>query len=208
MSPGLDLVTGHHVAAGMLLLAGPKLTEPAFEGSVILLLDHDGEGALGVILNRPTEAVLGQALPQPVLEGFGPAADAIRSTPLLEGGPVDSSQMLALVRWQPQWSDQDERLRRVLPGMGLADLLGIAASGEGAADPAWRDVEVRAYVGYAGWGPGQLEREVEDEAWYVLPADPGDPFGPGLSDLWRRVVARQAGRLSWLGLRPIDPGQN
>ena len=203
-----DPVTGFQPAAGMLLLAGPRLTEPAFDGAVVLLLDHDGDGAVGVILNRPTHTDLGEALPPHALDGFGPAAPALRRAPVMEGGPVDQSQLLALVRWQPGWLEMDERRRRVLPGTGLVDLLGLASSGEGAIDPAWRGADVRAYAGYAGWGPGQLEAEIADEAWFVLPAGSEDPFAPAPESLWRDAVDRQPGRLSWLWLRPADVALN
>ena len=203
-----DPVTGFELAAGMLLLAGPRLTEPAFAGSVILLLDHDAEGAVGVIINRSAQASLGEALPSHALDGFGAASDVIRRTPVMEGGPVDQTQLLALVRWQQGWDELDQRRRRVAPGVGLVDLLGLAATGEGAADPTWQGADVRAYAGYAGWGPGQLESEIADEAWFVVPSEPDDPFSRAPAALWRQAARRQPGSLAWLWLRPADVAFN
>ncbi|QWC83969.1 YqgE/AlgH family protein [Nocardioidaceae bacterium] len=208
MATGTDPVTGFALAAGMLLLAGPSLTEATFRGSVVLLLDIDDEGALGVVLNRPTGAHLGEATPMADFDGFGPAAGAVRSTPVMEGGPVDRTRLLALVEWRPGWGPRGDRLQQVLPGTGMADLIGLAESGEGALDPAWESVRIRAYVGYAGWGPGQLQHEVAEGAWYVLPGEQEDPFSSAPQTLWRQVVARQPGRLSWLASRPADVGRN
>lgn len=169
---------------GQLLLAGPYLRDPNFFRTVVLVLEHAADdGALGVVLNRPTELTVREALP-----GW---ADAV-SVPetVFVGGPVSPGTALALGR-----GPQEEPL---LDDVGVVDL-------ESAAE-GWHDV--RVFSGYAGWGPGQLEAELIEEAWFVLDAQADDVCTTEPDDLWARVLARQPGPLALLARYPDEPAFN
>lgn len=190
MSPTL---TGH------LLVATPILTDPNFQRAVVLILDHDEDGTLGVVVNRPTRVDVTAVLP--------PWSD-LTSMPqvVFQGGPValDSALGLAVVNGAGNGSEDDEPLgwRRVAGGIGLVDL---------DAPPEILAAELRAmriFAGYAGWGPGQLEEEIAEGAWYVVDAEPADPFSGDPSDLWRSVLRRQTGDLAFVATFPDDPSMN
>lgn len=185
--------------AGRLLLATPALSDPSFLRAVVLLLDHDADGALGVILNRPSEVTVSTILPRWQDYATGPGV-------VFRGGPValDSALGLAAVtggdepigfRWVPAVPRPQGRL-------GLVDLDAPAeVVGTGLAG-------LRIFAGYAGWSPGQLEDEVDSGAWYVVDADPGDPFDPAPDQLWRRVLRRQSGDLALVSTWVKDASQN
>lgn len=197
--------TQHHFTAGTeltgrLLVATPELGEGTFERSVVLVLDHDEAGALGVVINRPTPVEVAEVLPswQPL---------ATEPGVLFQGGPValDSALGLAVV---PGTDEQAEPLgwRRVVGRLGLVDL---------DTPPEVLAAEVtrlRIFAGYAGWGAGQLEDELGQGAWYVVPADPGGSFGDAFSAtpdrLWRAVLRRQGGDLAMVSTYLDDPSLN
>ncbi|MGH7921531.1 MAG: YqgE/AlgH family protein [Candidatus Dormibacteraceae bacterium] len=183
--------------AGRLLLASPQLADPNFVHSVVLVLQHHDEGALGVILNRPTSAPLAEALPG--WEGVvgSPAV-------LFGGGPVAGDGALCLARRQgleepPGWQRLD---LPELPGLGLVDLDSEPA------EVAARVERLRIFAGYAGWGAGQLESEIKAGGWYLLTAQASDPFTPHPGDLWGEVLRRQGGQLAMLSTLPLDPHLN
>lgn len=161
---------------GRLLVATLVIGDPNFDRSVVFLLDHDEAGSVGVVINRPTELAVSIALPD-----WGELAD--EPAVLFEGGPVQANNVLALGRageaapvtgWAP-----------LNAGLGTIDLTlpPEAVGGEVAA--------LRLFSGYAGWGPGQLEGEVDGGAWWVFDGQPDDPFCDDPAELWWRVVARQ-----------------
>jgi putative transcriptional regulator len=183
--------------AGRLLVATPELGEGPFERSVVLLLDHDENGALGVVINRPTEVDVSEVLPswQPLASAPGV---------LFQGGPValDSALGLALV---PSDADDDEEplgWRRVVGRLGLVDLDTppelLAAE----------LTDLRIFAGYAGWAAGQLENEIAQGAWYVVDSEPRDAFTDNPKRLWQEVLRRQRGRLAMVSTYPDDPTQN
>jgi putative transcriptional regulator len=186
---------------GSLLLAGPMLTEPTFSGSVIALLEHDDDGSLGVILNRPSEVPVGDVLPGWDL--------AVTGEPVLfHGGPVGLDSALAVGLLPPQQlhatSPIAASMRIVQPGWGLVDLdsdLDVVT----AQIPA-----LRIYAGYAGWSTGQLTAEVHEGAWFVIDCvDPlGDLWTNEPSTLWSRLVARQDSEMRLLLHRPKDATDN
>lgn len=184
---------------GRLLVATPKLADPNFDRAVVLLLDHDAQGSLGVVLNRPTPVGVGD-----VLEAWAELAVAPRV--VFQGGPVslDSALGLAVVPGEPR-GDGPEPLpgwRRVHGAIGLVDL---------EAPPQLLAAELgslRIFAGYAGWGPGQLERELVDGAWYVVESEPGDVSTPDPERLWRSVLRRQRGELAMVATYPDDPSLN
>jgi putative transcriptional regulator len=194
--PG-DRSLGTASLTGYLLLATPRLADGQFHRAVVLLLDHDQDGALGVILNRPTELQVLDVLPvwSDVVSGPGV---------LFSGGPVstDSALGLGAVRDLSAVHETPVGWKRLYERTGLVDLdtppelLAGALAG------------MRIYVGYAGWAGGQLEDEIDEGAWYVVPAEPADVFDTDPERLWRRVLRRQPGALSFMATYPADPSLN
>lgn len=180
--------------AGSLLIAAPTMADPNFARSIVLLLDVGESGALGVVLNRPTELEVAD-----VLE---PWADLVAGPRVLfQGGPVETDAALA-VATVVDVDDEPVGWRRVSGATGLVDLdapVEIMAHAVSA---------LRIFAGYAGWGSGQLEAEIEEGAWYVVPAEPQDPFLGAPERLWASVLRRQGGQLAMLATMPAEPGMN
>jgi putative transcriptional regulator len=184
---------------GRLLVATPKLADPNFDRAVVLLLDHDVEGSLGVVLNRPT--------PVGVLDVLEPWA-ALAGAPqvVFQGGPVslDSALGLAVVPGAPREGGEGDPLgwRRVHGAIGLVDL---------EAPPELLAAELgslRIFAGYAGWGPGQLESELERDDWIIADSAVDDVFDEDAATMWSRVLERQGGQLRLLARMPLDPNRN
>jgi putative transcriptional regulator len=178
---------------GQLLVATPLLDDPTFHRAVVLVLDHDEDGALGVVLNRTSSV--------PVREAAEPWLDLVCEPPVVfGGGPVEPDAVVALGRTAARvGADEggvlDQHVR-------LVDL---------SADPVIEQFEletVRVFAGYAGWAPGQLEGEVAQGAWFVVDADAGDVFTPDPIALWHAVLRRQPGKLAMLATFPDDPAMN
>jgi putative transcriptional regulator len=178
---------------GRLLVATPALADPNFDRAVVLLLDHDEEGSLGVVLNRPTPVGVGD-----ILESW---ADLTGEPDVVfQGGPVslDSALGVAVIPGE----EGPLGWRRVYGAIGLVDLeappeLLAAALGS-----------LRIFAGYAGWGPGQLETELTEGAWYVVESEPGDVSSPRPAQLWRAVLRRQRSELAMIATYPDDPSLN
>lgn len=181
---------------GRLLVATPALADPNFDRAVVLLLDHDDEGSLGVVLNRPTPVDVGD-----VLEPW--AGLAGRPQVVFQGGPVSLDSALALAVIPGEGREADPLgWRRVHGAIGLVDL---------EAPPELLAGELgslRIFAGYAGWAPGQLEEELVDGAWYVVDSEPGDVFSPDPERLWRSVLRRQRNELAMVATYPDDPSLN
>jgi putative transcriptional regulator len=176
---------------GQLLVAGPALLDPNFARSVVLIGDHDEEGALGVILNRPLPVTVHDAAPP--LAGLVSVDDA-----LFQGGPVQPQAAVVLAEF--------ERLEDA--GMIAFDSIGFLM-GEVEQDVSARLRRARVFAGYAGWGPGQLEAELEEEGgWIVEPALPSDPFSDEPESLWSSVLRRKGGQYGLLATMPVDPSMN
>nr|WP_300144109.1 YqgE/AlgH family protein [Propionicimonas sp.] len=169
---------------GDLLVAGISITDGVFDGTVVLLLDADESGTLGVVLNKVTQIDLSSALPTWAGMVSEPQA-------LFDGGPV--SQQGAICLAEP-WSEAEEPpgWRAVSGRIGLLNLDTPVEIAEGT----YR--HLRVFAGYAGWDAGQLERELEFDMWHVVPALPSDVFDPDPATLWRRVLRRQGGELGLL----------
>lgn len=244
---------------GRLLVATPLLVDPNFRRTVVLILDHDEDGSLGVVVNRPTTIDVASVLEQWAELTTAPGV-------VFQGGPValDSALGLAAITG----ADGRVPVERV-NGVGSHDLgagagtAGDSASGPGGTDagdsgsgpgteagvtgnPAdrepsddekdeedeplgWRRVRgriglidldappqilaaemssLRIFAGYAGWGAGQLEAEIDEGAWYVVDAELGDAFVAQPEDLWRAVLRRQPGELAFVATFPDDPSEN
>jgi putative transcriptional regulator len=184
---------------GRLLVATPALADPNFDRAVVLLLDHDEQGSLGVVLNRPTPVGVGDVLaPWAALAG--------EPGVVFQGGPVslDSALALAVVPGEDRPGHPADPLgwRRVHGAIGLVDL---------EAPPELLAAELgslRVFAGYAGWGPGQLEDELSEGAWWVVDSEPGDVSAPDPEGLWRAVLRRQRSELAMVATYPDDPSLN
>jgi len=170
---------------GRLLVASPDLVDPNFRRTVILMLTHDAEGAIGLVLNRPTDIAIGEALPHWRDATAPPAC-------LYVGGPVQPDAAIGLGLGGTAADDP------VLGAMGAVDL-------DGSPD-AHRSV--RVFVGYSGWGPGQLDGELARDDWLVVDAEPGDVATATPETLWRDVLRRQRSRVALLAHAPDDATLN
>lgn len=179
---------------GQLLVASPNLADANFFRTVVFLIEHTEEGAAGVVLNRPSGSALSEG---PLGAWNGVAADP----PLVfVGGPVQPGAAVCLARPAP--AAPPVGFEPVVDGLGLLDLSGDPSMVRAAVD------RIRVFVGYAGWGAGQLEEEIDEGAWYVLPADPEDAMSSQPDGLWRFVLRRQGGQLALVANFPPDPTMN
>ena len=192
------------LSAGQLLVAAPALRDPHFLRTVVLLLEHDrAEGALGVVLTRPSETAVADLLP---------AWQTVATAPQLVhvGGPVSPTAAIGLVAVRA--ADRAGLPRAAfapLPTQATGPLLlGTVDLDADAAQVAPALAGMRLFAGYAGWEAGQLELEVAEGAWYVLSALPSDPFAPAPARLWRDVLHRQGPPLALVGEMPVDPSVN
>lgn len=181
---------------GRLLVATPPLLDPNFERTVVLMIEHNRDGALGVVLNRPARASVAEVLPRWADLAAPPGL-------VLVGGPVEPEGMIGLGRLVPGTTgDQPAGVHELWPGVGTVDL-------EGSADSARGRVEaLRCFAGYAGWGPAQLDRELATGSWFVVDAAPGDLWSVDPAGLWRAVLGRQPARLAQFVHCPPDPSTN
>jgi len=186
------------VRAGQLVVATPQLGDPNFARTVVLLLQVNGDGAIGVVLNRPTETEVGEVLPLWASLAAAPAA-------VFRGGPVQPQAAICLGRGRLGGP--------TVPGFAEVDGLPEGAVGtidlDGSPDDLHRAVtEVRLFAGYAGWSAGQLEAEIGEGAWWVLDALPADPFALQPELLWKQVLLRQGAPIAFAASYPPDPKLN
>ena len=169
--------------SGKILIASPALAD-FFHRTVVLVVDHNDEGAFGLVLNRPSESTVEQAVPG--------VFDALDPDEMLHiGGPVQPSAVTAVA----EHDDPADATRLLVGAVGMVDLDSIP--------PLSR---VRAFAGYAGWGAGQLDAELEAEAWIVDDARVDDAFADG--DLWADALERKGGEYALLSRMPADPALN
>jgi putative transcriptional regulator len=181
---------------GRLLVATPLLGDPNFRRTVILIVeDEPGEGTLGVVLNRPTEVQVEQVLQAWTDLVTGPSV-------VFKGGPVSPNSALALALAR----GEDEPLGwRSLDGSSLTARIGLVDLEPPPELLAGGITSLRVFAGYAGWGPGQLQAEIEEGAWYVLPGEPTDAFLAEPERLWPEVLRRQGGEFAIVATYPDDP---
>jgi len=178
---------------GRLLVAAPGLLDENFFRTVVLLVEHSDEGAAGVVLNRPTDTELSG----PLSDWRGKAADP----PLVFiGGPMAPDSAVCLARTAP--GSPPPGFEPLVDGLGVLDLSREGPDARSGVD------RLRVFAGYAGWGAGQLERELAEGAWYVLDADPEDALTSEPGGLWRFVLRRQGGKLALVSSFPPDPTMN
>lgn len=172
--------TVRSLGPGKILVASRGLGDPNFSETVVLLADHSEKGAMGLVLNRPTEATVSHAFPH---LDRAPG----RTAPLFIGGPVERGGVLALVRSAaPRPDDQ-----RVIDGVYMVGarepLEALIAAGE-------QTSRFRVYAGYSGWGPGQLDRETLHGSWHVFTAEADVIFDPTPETVWERQIRRTEAR--------------
>ena len=177
---------------GQLLVAGPTLIDPNFHRTVVLVCEHDDDGAMGLVLNRPSPIMAQQAIPE--------LTDALDTDDCLWiGGPVQSTSVVVLADFL---DDVEEEGMPVSDGIGLvlpdSDLESVGATVGRA----------RAFLGYSGWGGGQLDAELEGDDWIVTEFRPDDAFTDDPDALWKNVLGRKGGEYALLATMPPDPSLN
>jgi len=176
---------------GQLLVAGPSLLDPNFRRTVVLLGEHGEDGAMGLVLNRVSEVTVADAV--------APIADLVGDGELVHvGGPVQPQAVVVL-------ADFVEPHRA---GALVLDTIGFLPGDVDDDTDLGELRNARVYAGYAGWGPGQLEDELEEQSWVVLPARASDVFTTEHDTLWSEVLRRHGGALGILALLPEDPHVN
>jgi len=182
---------------GSLLAAAPLLDEPTFHRTVIYMLEHNDDGALGLVINRPTDEDNLPGLDSWMYELSQPAV-------IFAGGPVQSNTLIGVATMETAAAEQAiaDGFVSLENGLGTVDLSQLPGElSEGLNG-------LRLFRGYAGWGPGQLDAELEEGAWLVLPAEPSDVFSSHPQGLWRNVLRRTGGRVSLLADAPDDLSWN
>lgn len=193
-APNMDDVTvdGPRFRRGRLLVAAPSLLDPNFFRTVVLMLEHSEDGALGLVLNRPMNLLARDAIPAPLGEAMGD------DEPVHSGGPVQPEAVILLA----DFHQPEEAASLVVDTCGIVDPRADQESlGE-------RVRRLRAFGGYAGWGGGQLEGEIAEGAW--IDAEPviEDVFTGEPERLWSRVLDRKGGGYRLIARMPEDPRLN
>jgi putative transcriptional regulator len=180
---------------GRLLVALPPLVDENFDRTVVLVLEHGDGGALGVVLNRP-----GERLVEDLLAPWLPhtAAPAV----FFHGGPVETESIIGVATSAVDTAQEGTHWAPVFDGVGTVDL---------SVPPDEHDPPIgalRLFVGYAGWGPEQLEGELAAGAWILADFNLDDVFAADPAELWRDVMRRQGGRIAWMANYPDELAAN
>ena len=176
---------------GKLLVASPTLEDPNFARTVVAIANHDEEGALGLVLNRPSDTAVIDAVPE-----IGEVVGEDEVVHL--GGPVQPQAIVVVA----ELDDVDDAAYVVCGSIG------VVADGTDQDVLRDRSSRRRVFAGYAGWGPGQLEAEIEREDWIVEPATPDDVLSDRPESLWSRVLERKGGSFRLVARMPLDPSLN
>jgi putative transcriptional regulator len=186
----------HESLRGRLLVATPTLLDPNFVRAVVLMLEHGPEGAVGLVLNRPSEIRVADALPAwAAIDGDPPV--------VFVGGPVQPGGAIGLAHIGAVGEDAPpDGVTLLWRGLATVDL---DAGPEGVFPPVER---LRLFAGYSGWGPLQIEGELATNSWFVLDQDPWDVWTPEPERLWTQVLRRQPGSVAQFANCPLDPATN
>jgi putative transcriptional regulator len=177
--------------AGQLLLASPTLVDPNFTRTVVLIGVHNEDGAIGVVLNRPSAVTVAEAVPQ-----LGDVVGELET--VYVGGPVQSSSVVFLA----------EFLEPALAGMLVLGRIGFPAPDTSIEQLAQATERRRVFAGHAGWGSGQLDAELAEGDWIAHPAEPQDVFTDVPEELWSSVLTRKGGSYALIARMPLDPSVN
>lgn len=175
---------------GQLLISSGGLFDPNFRHTVVLIGEHNADGALGVVLNRALDLTVADAVPD--LASWVPEGE-----PLYQGGPVQPESPVLLA----EFSDPD------IADLHIFDSIGFII-GEVPLSVPDEVVRARLFAGYSGWGPGQLEAEMAADSWIVDPARVEDVFTDNPELLWSRVLRRKGPEFRRLSTMPYDPSMN
>ena len=179
---------------GHLLLAAPSLFDPNFRRTVVFIAEHGEEGAMGLVLNRPAEVSVVDTVPD--LAAY--AADV--EEPIYVGGPVQTQAVIVIAEF-----DLPERS----PAIVLDDDVGfVPADADDHDELATLCRRTRVFAGHSGWGPGQLDDELEEKAWITAPAIREDLFTDDPDGLWSTVMRRKGGQYRLIATMPQDPALN
>ena len=166
------------LSKGKFLVASKQLRDPQFFETVVLLLEYDSKGAMGLVINRPTTVKLSKVLPE--IEGLQKRSDTIYL-----GGPVAKNQLMLLIRT----SSPPEGSRLVFKDIYLSSSQTVI---EKMIDNPDTPERFRVYAGYAGWAPGQLDHEVSRGGWHILQADEESVFDKTPSQIWPELIRRSS----------------
>ena len=183
----------HQSLRGQLLLSAPNLFDPNFRRTVLLIAEHTEDGAIGVVLNRPAQVTVGEVVPDLLWLG------AVDEEPVYAGGPVATDSVIVLAEFE------DPEMAAVL----VVGDVGFVPAATGDLEHLAAGVRrSRVFAGHAGWGPGQLDAEMEENSWIVAPAEPGDVFATDPDELWASVMRRKGREYKLLASMPVDPSLN
>jgi putative transcriptional regulator len=178
------------IKKGTILIAMPLLNDPNFCQTVVLICNDGPDGVLGVVLNRPTEVAVSTLIHDfPNLSG---------TERLYEGGPLSKNGMLVLCRGnesEENYIVEDISLAKDLESLQQINFKNLSA-------------EIRCYLGYAGWKPGQLEAEIKTGAWKTIPADATLVFDADSTILWPQLMRRLGKQWAFYATMPANPSLN
>jgi putative transcriptional regulator len=178
---------------GKLLVAAPALKDPNFDRTVVFIAEHSEDGAMGLVLNRPSEAPVAEAIPD--LDWVADRGDEI----VFVGGPVATNGVIVLA----EWDDPSKAVVLVDDDLGF-----VPGDAEDTGELAAAMRRARVYAGHAGWGPGQLEDELADDAWIVESPLRDELFSDDPEGLWAAVLRRKGREFALLSTMPPDPSLN
>ena len=176
---------------GQLLIAAPALADPNFARTVVAIAKHDEDGALGLVLNRPSEQLVAEVVPA-LTEVVG------ASDQLYVGGPVQPEAVLLLAEFDDPVQD----------AIAVTTSIGLVSDATALDELSQIARRQRAFAGYAGWGPGQLDSEIERDDWFLEPATAEDLFCENAERLWSQVLERMGGQYQLVARMPDDVSVN
>jgi putative transcriptional regulator len=176
---------------GKLLLASPTLEDPNFLRTVVLVAEHTEEGAMGLVLNRPADVTVADSAPE--LEELVDGRE-----PIYVGGPVQPTAVIVLAAFTDPGA----------AGLLISDDVGFLSAQLDLAESREATQRTRVFAGHAGWGPGQLDEEMEREDWIVEAPRPDELFATDPHALWSDVLTRKGGTFALVARMPVDPSVN
>ena len=179
-------------ATGTLLIAPPMMQDPNFRRSVVLLCEHGVDGSFGLILNRAISTQLAD-----VVEGMN-----LYEGPLCMGGPVQPNTLHVLHRLGSRVGESIEVIDEVFWGGDFEIIQQLVENEKTSAG------EIRFFLGYAGWSPGQLDMEIEQDGWILAPPDESFIFPEDPEALWTTILRKMGGEYALLANFPDDPRLN